>query len=130
MPFTANRKNFLSILQKIGTFFVYEHTALETWIKFILALHFSHLSIQCLVSGYSYFCFWLQILEKLYGPNHIVIGYELVKLSSIQLSLGDCTDLDNINRLSAIFSNYYGEHASIIYPYLSFLERETCHIIH
>ncbi|KAI5349160.1 hypothetical protein L3X38_002047 [Prunus dulcis] len=32
----------------------------------------------------------IEILEKLYNPNHIVIGYELVKLSSIQLSLGEC----------------------------------------
>ncbi|XVF41271.1 hypothetical protein PTKIN_Ptkin01aG0267200 [Pterospermum kingtungense] len=72
----------------------------------------------------------IEILEKLYGPSHIVIGYELVKLSSIQLSLGDCTAVDNINRLSAIFSNYYGQHADIIFPYLSFLERESCRIIH
>ncbi|XWS65654.1 hypothetical protein CRYUN_Cryun05aG0132200 [Craigia yunnanensis] len=71
----------------------------------------------------------IEILEKLYGPNHIVIGYELVKLSSIQLSLGDCTAVDNINRLSMIFSKYYGPHGGIIFPYLLFLERESCHTI-
>ncbi|BFG23033.1 hypothetical protein CerSpe_093070 [Prunus speciosa] len=38
------------------------------------------------------------ILEKLYNPNHIVIGCEHVKLSSIQLSLGDCAAVDSINR--------------------------------
>ncbi|KAG2730683.1 hypothetical protein I3760_01G305700 [Carya illinoinensis] len=40
----------------------------------------------------------IEILEKLYGPNHIVIGYELVKLSSIQLSMGDRGAVKNINR--------------------------------
>ncbi|KHG07262.1 Tomm70a [Gossypium arboreum] len=30
----------------------------------------------------------IEILEKLYGPNHIAIGYELAKLASIQLALG------------------------------------------
>ncbi|XP_022749266.1 uncharacterized protein LOC111298827 [Durio zibethinus] len=72
----------------------------------------------------------IEILEKLYGPNHIVIGQELVKLSSIQLTMGDCTAVDNISRLSVIFSKYYGPHAGIIFPYLLFLEKESCHIIH
>ncbi|OMO89946.1 Zinc finger, MYND-type [Corchorus olitorius] len=67
----------------------------------------------------------IEILEKLYGPNHIVIGYELVKLSSIQLSLGDFTAADSINRLNLIFSRYYGQHAGIIFPYLHFLKRES-----
>ncbi|ONI27939.1 hypothetical protein PRUPE_1G112300 [Prunus persica] len=50
------------------------------------------------------------ILEKLYNHNHIVIGYELVKLSSIQLSLGDCAAVDSINRPCDIFSCYYGSY--------------------
>nr|KJB78624.1 hypothetical protein B456_013G010300 [Gossypium raimondii] len=71
----------------------------------------------------------IEILEKLYGPNHIAIGYELAKLASIQLALGDCTAVYNINRLSAIFSTYYGPHAGIIFPYLLVLERERSRII-
>ncbi|KAH0979292.1 hypothetical protein GBA52_006469 [Prunus armeniaca] len=63
------------------------------------------------------------ILEKLYNPNHIVIGYELVKLSSIQLSLGDSGAVDSINRLCDIFSCYYGSHTYKIFPYLQFLKR-------
>ncbi|WRX13035.1 hypothetical protein QQP08_005522 [Theobroma cacao] len=72
----------------------------------------------------------IEILEKLYGPDHIVIGYELVKLSSIQLCLGDCAAVDSINRLSLIFSRYYGPDAGIIFPYLGFLRRKSCHIVH
>ncbi|KAB1993167.1 hypothetical protein ERO13_D13G009600v2 [Gossypium hirsutum] len=71
----------------------------------------------------------IEILEKLYGPNHIAIGYELAKLASIQLALGDCTAVYKINRLSAIFSTYYGPHAGIIFPYLLVLERERSRII-
>ncbi|ONI27940.1 hypothetical protein PRUPE_1G112400 [Prunus persica] len=52
----------------------------------------------------------IEILEKLYNPNHIVIGYELVKLSSIQLSLGECAAVDSINRPCDIFSCYYGSY--------------------
>ncbi|CAB4301565.1 unnamed protein product [Prunus armeniaca] len=65
----------------------------------------------------------IEILEKLYNPNHIVIGYELVKLSSIQLSLGDCAAVDSINRPCDIFSCYYGSHTYKIFPYLQFLRR-------
>ncbi|KAL6291260.1 hypothetical protein ACE6H2_008770 [Prunus campanulata] len=50
----------------------------------------------------------IEIVEKLYNPNHNVMGYELVKLSSIQLSLGDCAAVDSINRPCDIFSCYYG----------------------
>ncbi|KAL5569695.1 hypothetical protein UlMin_026270 [Ulmus minor] len=67
----------------------------------------------------------IEILEKLYHPNHIVIGHELAKLSSIQLSLDDSTALDNINRLSNIFSCYYGSHAHTIFPLLQFLQIES-----
>ncbi|KAF8397071.1 hypothetical protein HHK36_018709 [Tetracentron sinense] len=68
----------------------------------------------------------IEILEKLYPANHIVIGNELVKLASIQLSLGDSTSaLDNINRVDAIFSLYYGSHAAKIFPYLECLGREA-----
>ncbi|CAB4271124.1 unnamed protein product [Prunus armeniaca] len=65
----------------------------------------------------------IEILEKLYNPNHIVIGYELVKLSSIQLSLGECAAVDSINRPCDIFSCYYGSHTYKIFPYLQFLKR-------
>ncbi|GMP23768.1 hypothetical protein CsSME_00001245 [Camellia sinensis var. sinensis] len=66
-----------------------------------------------------------EILEKLYGPDHIAIGNELVKLSSIQLSLGDQSAMDCLNRVAVIFSRYYGSHANTIFPYLQGLEREA-----
>ncbi|XP_058786654.1 uncharacterized protein LOC131661214 [Vicia villosa] len=66
----------------------------------------------------------IQILEKLYGPDDIVIAYELVKLSSVQLSLGDNSAVDSISRIGAIFSRYYGLHADLVFPYLQYLRRE------
>ncbi|GAY61350.1 hypothetical protein CUMW_209300 [Citrus unshiu] len=66
-----------------------------------------------------------EILEKLYGHNHIVIGYELVKLSSIQLSLDDHNAVDTISRLAAIFLRYFGSHAETMFPHLLFLQREA-----
>lgn len=72
----------------------------------------------------------IKILEKLYDPSHIVIGYELVKLSSIQLVLGDSSAVDNINRLSAIFSRYYGSHTDLISPCLQTLKREASRLVH
>lgn len=71
----------------------------------------------------------IEILEKLYGSNHIVIGYELMKLSSIQLSLGDTAAMKSISRLAAIFSWYYGPHADMMFPYLGSLKRETCKLV-
>ncbi|KAH9670166.1 tetratricopeptide repeat (TPR)-like superfamily protein [Citrus sinensis] len=67
----------------------------------------------------------IEILEKLYGHNHIVIGYELVKLSSIQLSLDDHNAVDTISRLAAIFLHYFGSHAETMFPHLLFLQREA-----
>ncbi|XP_010278902.1 PREDICTED: SET and MYND domain-containing protein 4 isoform X2 [Nelumbo nucifera] len=67
----------------------------------------------------------IKILEKLYSTNHIVIGNELVKLASIQLSLGDSTVMDSINQLDEIFSLYYGSHSARIFPYLESLKREA-----
>ncbi|XP_045822839.1 uncharacterized protein LOC123915682 isoform X2 [Trifolium pratense] len=66
----------------------------------------------------------IQILEKLYDPDDIVIAYELVKLSSVQLSLGDDSAVDSISRIGAIFSRYYGLHADLVFPYLQYLRRE------
>ncbi|XP_042957525.1 uncharacterized protein LOC122292962 isoform X6 [Carya illinoinensis] len=71
----------------------------------------------------------IEILEKLYGPNHIVIGYELVKLSSIQLSMGDRGAVKNINRVSEIFSRYYGSHADIMFPYLQPLQGKLSKLV-
>ncbi|KAL0304001.1 UNVERIFIED_CONTAM: hypothetical protein Sradi_6268200 [Sesamum radiatum] len=67
----------------------------------------------------------IKILEKLYGEDHIVIGNELIKLSSIQLSMGQKSTADNTNRMVAIFSRYYGSHADIMFPYLRYLKREA-----
>ncbi|KAF9591803.1 hypothetical protein IFM89_007358 [Coptis chinensis] len=68
----------------------------------------------------------IQILEKLYHPKHIVIGNELAKLASLELSLGECTKaMDSINRLEEIFSVYYGSHAGRIFPYLDSLQKDA-----
>ncbi|KAL8151504.1 hypothetical protein V2J09_021312 [Rumex salicifolius] len=46
----------------------------------------------------------VKILKKLYSPKHIVVGNELVKLASIQLSLANSPTLDTITQVDAIFS--------------------------
>ncbi|XP_042492163.1 histone-lysine N-methyltransferase SMYD3 isoform X7 [Macadamia integrifolia] len=66
----------------------------------------------------------IEILEKLYTANHIVIGNELVKLASIQLSMGESTVVETIDRLEKIFSMHYGPHATSIFPYLQTLKGE------
>ncbi|CAA6666587.1 unnamed protein product [Spirodela intermedia] len=64
----------------------------------------------------------IKILEKLYHDSHIAIGNELVKLASLQLSLGDhAAASDSVGRLGGIFSLYYGPHAGQIYPFLESL---------
>lgn len=67
----------------------------------------------------------IQILEKLYSPDHVVIGYELVKLLSIQLSLGDVDAGETLNRLGIIFEHHYGSHAAVVFPYLKSFKREA-----
>lgn len=67
----------------------------------------------------------LQILEKLYDENHIAIGNELLKLSSILISVGDHNAVDCIKRLSKIFRCYYGSHVNTMFPFLNSLEEET-----
>ncbi|XP_056172101.1 uncharacterized protein LOC115664565 isoform X2 [Syzygium oleosum] len=66
-----------------------------------------------------------EILEKLYSPDHVVIGYELVKLLSIQLSLGDVAAGETLNRLCIIFEHHYGSHAAVVFPYLRSFKREA-----
>ncbi|CAA7403383.1 unnamed protein product [Spirodela intermedia] len=64
----------------------------------------------------------IKILEKLYHDSHIAIGNELVKLASLQLSLGDhAAASDSVGRLEGIFSLYYGPHAGQIYHFLESL---------
>ncbi|KAI5346735.1 hypothetical protein L3X38_014614 [Prunus dulcis] len=53
-------------------------------------LHAAFCSIRELQPAMEHCKASIEIQEKLYNPNHIVIGYELVKLSSIQLSLSNC----------------------------------------
>lgn len=68
----------------------------------------------------------LQILEKLYGSNHIVMGHELMKLASIQLCTGDRTAaLSSIERVESIFLLYYGSHVDRIFPHLNVLRTEA-----
>ncbi|CAK9145871.1 unnamed protein product [Ilex paraguariensis] len=71
----------------------------------------------------------IDILEKLYEPNHLVIGNELLKLASIQLALGDPSAVHSIKRADAIFSRYYGPHANVIFPHLQDLKREASNTV-
>ncbi|XP_050219909.1 uncharacterized protein LOC126670260 isoform X2 [Mercurialis annua] len=66
----------------------------------------------------------IKILERLYGQNHIAIGYELVKLSTIQLSTGDASSVHSVEQLDAIFQRYFGSHADFIFPYLQSLREK------
>ncbi|KAJ4832492.1 hypothetical protein Tsubulata_000040 [Turnera subulata] len=71
----------------------------------------------------------IKILERLYGRDHIVIAYELVKLSTIELTLDDHASVDCINRLNAIFLRYFGSHAASIFPYLEDLKRRARNLV-
>ncbi|CAI9091934.1 OLC1v1027055C1 [Oldenlandia corymbosa var. corymbosa] len=68
----------------------------------------------------------IEILEKLYGSNHIAVGNELLKLVSIQLALRDATAADSLNLATAIFARYYGSHASLVFPLLQHLKEGVC----
>lgn len=66
----------------------------------------------------------IQILEKLYHSDHIVIANELVKLVSIELSLNKyaCAK-KNLARIDHIFSRHYGCNYVKMFPYLITLQR-------
>lgn len=70
-----------------------------------------------------------QILEKHYGPDHVAIANELVKLASIQLSLGDQSAIEISNRVEAIFLQYYGSHANTIFPFLQDLKTQAHELV-
>lgn len=66
----------------------------------------------------------VKILEKLYHPKHIIIAHELIKLVSIELSLGDSASAAAaFARAEAIFSLYYGPDVKKILPYVDALRR-------
>ncbi|KAL5223994.1 hypothetical protein ABZP36_010633 [Zizania latifolia] len=66
----------------------------------------------------------IKILEKLYHPNHIIIAHELIKLVSIDLSLGDgASAAAALARAEAIFLLYYGPDVKRILPYVDVLRR-------
>lgn len=67
--------------------------------------------------------FCTQILEKLYGESHIAIANELIKLASIQFSMGQEISSDYTTRIIAIFSQYYGSHAEIMFPHVHYLKK-------
>ncbi|KAD4585861.1 hypothetical protein E3N88_23462 [Mikania micrantha] len=67
----------------------------------------------------------IKILEKLYGDDHIVIGNEMVKLASIQLSLGEEHAVEESrSRINSIFSRHYGSHVDAMFPHVRFLKRD------
>lgn len=65
------------------------------------------------------------ILEKLYGPDHIVIAYELLKLLSIKMALGNCISPEIADRLHKILKCYYGSHVHAAFPFLGSLAKDT-----
>ncbi|KAG9441179.1 hypothetical protein H6P81_017033 [Aristolochia fimbriata] len=68
----------------------------------------------------------IQILEKLYHVNHIVLGNEIMKLASIQLSLNNHTSAKNsLDRLYAILQLHYGSHIMKVLPYAENLRKEA-----
>ncbi|KAG6418529.1 hypothetical protein SASPL_120733 [Salvia splendens] len=71
----------------------------------------------------------VKILEKLYGERHIAIGNELIKLASIQFSMGQEISSDYTTRIVAIFSRYYGSHAEIMFPYVRYLKKQSCRVV-
>lgn len=71
----------------------------------------------------------IEILEKHYGPDHVAIANELVKLASIQLSLGDQSAVEISNRVDAIFLQYYGSHANTIFPFLQDLKTQARELV-
>ncbi|KAM3408931.1 hypothetical protein ACQJBY_001769 [Aegilops geniculata] len=66
----------------------------------------------------------IMILKKLYHPKHIAIAHELIKLVSIELSLGDrASAAATFAQAEAIFSLYYGPDVERILPYVDALKR-------
>ncbi|CAM0956538.1 unnamed protein product [Alopecurus aequalis] len=66
----------------------------------------------------------IKILEKLYHPKHIAIAHELIKLVSIEMSLGDRASAEaTFSRAEAIFTLYYGPDIQRILPYVDALKR-------
>ncbi|EPS62414.1 hypothetical protein M569_12375, partial [Genlisea aurea] len=60
-----------------------------------------------------------EILEALHGKDHIIVGNELIKLSSVQHFVGPAASAaESISRLRAIFSRHYGSHANLLLPHL------------
>ncbi|XP_039138361.1 uncharacterized protein LOC120275740 isoform X2 [Dioscorea cayenensis subsp. rotundata] len=71
----------------------------------------------------------IEILKKLFRRNHIVIGNELIKLSSIQISAGDrAAALSVIKRIEEIFSLYYGSHLVNVCPHVVRLQEEVINL--
>ncbi|GMN41096.1 hypothetical protein TIFTF001_010314 [Ficus carica] len=60
----------------------------------------------------------IEILEKLYNSHHVVIGHELVKISSIQLSLNESDVDSSFSRMKDIFKCYYGQETYEIFPHI------------
>ncbi|OVA17151.1 SET domain [Macleaya cordata] len=126
----ASRKVPTSILSDaLGSLDVLRST-MHAYSKYIAQVEDNFAEAFCLIgdflSSVQHCKASIEILEKLYHTNHIVIGNELVKLTSIQQCLGDCTSaMDSINRLDAIFSLYYGTHAAKVIPYLNSLKSEA-----
>ncbi|XP_057520255.1 uncharacterized protein LOC130800678 isoform X3 [Amaranthus tricolor] len=83
-------------------------------------------SVQELRKAIDHCTLSIEILKKLYGHSDIALGNELIKLSSLQLALGDtAAAAETVNQMDAIFSNYYGKHAELMFPYLLYLKREV-----
>lgn len=72
----------------------------------------------------------IQILEKLYHNDHIVIANELVKLVSIALALNKYEYAKkNFVRIDSIFSRHYGCNHAKVFPYLRYMKKLSCNIL-
>ncbi|KAL3653368.1 hypothetical protein CASFOL_003049 [Castilleja foliolosa] len=67
----------------------------------------------------------IEILEMLYGENHIVVANELIKLASIRHSMGQKSGASDTGRMVEIFYRYYGSHADVIFPHLRYLKSKA-----
>lgn len=72
----------------------------------------------------------VQILERLYNSDHIVVANELVKLVSIALMLNkyECAK-KNLARINHVFTTHYGGNYAKMFPYLRSMQEITRNIL-
>ncbi|KAJ8433868.1 hypothetical protein Cgig2_032079 [Carnegiea gigantea] len=128
----SNRVNSDAISKALGSLDVFK-SALHPYNKKLAAaediLAEAYCSAGQLQQAISHCMVSIEILKKIFYSGHIALGNELVKLSSIQLALGDPAAADTIHEIDAIFSKHYGKHAEVLFPYLQHLKREAHRLV-